>query len=47
MASERVRELAREHPEAFERVANARDDKLAEHLNQVLEEETGGAQGGE
>jgi hypothetical protein len=39
MASERVRELARKHPEAFERIANIRDDLVGEHMSQVLREE--------
>lgn len=41
MAGERVRKLAREHPEAFKNVATARDDDLGDHLLEVLEEETG------
>jgi len=41
MVSERVRELAREEPEAFERVARARDDRLQDKLLQILEEERG------
>jgi hypothetical protein len=39
MASERVRELARKHPEAFKRIANIRDDQIGEHMSQVLREE--------
>lgn len=40
MANERVRELAREHPEAFAKIAGVSDGQLGKHLNQVLEEET-------
>jgi len=41
MPSERVQELARKHPDAFERIANIRDDQVGEHMSQVLREETG------
>lgn len=40
MASNEVRELAREHPDAFRRVANMQDDALQDHLLSVLREET-------
>lgn len=40
MASEKVRQLARENPEAFENVAGYCDGQLGEHLMQVLREET-------
>lgn len=40
MASENVRQLAREHPEAFRRVANMRDDCIQDHMLEVLQEET-------
>jgi len=39
MASDRVRKLAREHPDQFREVAEARDDELCEHLLSVLSEE--------
>lgn len=40
MASESVRKLAREKPDAFERVANAQEgNQVCEHLKEVLEEE--------
>jgi len=39
MPSESVRELAREYPEAFKKVAQARDDTLQDILMGTLREE--------
>lgn len=39
MVSENIREHAREDPEAFERIARARDDMLKDKLLEILEEE--------
>ncbi len=38
----RLRELAREHPEEMETFARRRDDRLKDHLLDLLEEVDGG-----
>lgn len=40
MASEEIRQFAREDPETFEEVANMLDNDVCDHLQEVLEEET-------
>lgn len=39
MASEKLRELARKHPESFRRIVQAEDDAINDHLTEVLREE--------
>lgn len=45
MASNRVRELAKQHPEAFREIAHAQEDnRVCNHLQDVLADVEGGGQ---